>query len=93
MTRAGWHTYSAAVTWICSKGEGTSAYGAYARDYDVTCEGRPTLRCSADPRYLGDAELHNPEDLLVTALLACHMLWCLYLCAVSTVVVTAYEDG
>ena len=92
MTKARQHTYTANITWTGSKGQGTTAYDAYARDYDIACPGRPTLRASADPRYLGSAERHNPEDLLVAALSACHMLWYLHLCAVSGVVVTAYAD-
>ena len=48
---------------------------------------------SADPGYLGDGSRHNPEDLLVAALSACHMLWYLHLCAVNRVVVTDYEDA
>ena len=92
MAKAMRHTYTARVTWTGNKGQGTTAYDAYARDYDVACAGRPTLRGSADLRYLGDADRHNPEDLLVAALSACHMLWYLHLCAVSGVVVTAYED-
>ena len=51
------------------------------------------LRGSADPAYRGDAGRHNPEDLLVAALSACHMLWYLHLCSAAGVVVTAYEDS
>ena len=93
MATARQHTYSATVTWTGNKGEGSIAYNAYARDYDIDCAGRPTIRGSADPRSLGDARRHNPEDLLVAALSACHMLWYLHLCAVNDVVVTAYEDA
>ena len=50
------------------------------------------IKGSADPGYMGDAACHNPEDMLLAALSACHMLWYLHLCAVSKVVVTAYED-
>ncbi|MDJ0609640.1 MAG: OsmC family protein, partial [Kiloniellales bacterium] len=48
---------------------------------------------SSDPAFLGDPARHNPEDLLVAALSACHMLWYLHLCAVKGVVVTAYRDA
>ena len=41
---------------------------------------------------LGDATRHNPEDMLLASLSACHMLWYLHLCAVNKIVVTAYED-
>ena len=39
------------------------------------------LRGSADPGFLGDPDLHNPEDLLLIALSSCHMLTYLALCA------------
>lgn len=86
------HTYSTVLTWTGNKGEGTSAYDAYARDYEVACAGKVAIPGSADPHYRGDAARHNPEEMLVSALSACHMLWYLHLCAVNGVVVTAYED-
>jgi len=85
--------YSAAVTWTGNLGEGTRSYNGYARHYDIICPGKPTLLGSADPEYRGDSQRHNPEDLLVAALSACHMLWYLHLCAVDKVVVTAYRDS
>lgn len=88
------HTYSTVLTWTGNKGQGTSAYDAYARDYEVACAGKTTtIQGSADSRYMGDAERHNPEEMLVAALSACHMLWYLHFCAVNGVVVTAYEDA
>lgn len=87
------HTYSTVLTWTGNKGLGTAAYDAYARDYEVACAGKTTIGGSADSRYLGDAERHNPEEMLVSALSACHMLWYLHLCAVNGVVVIAYEDA
>ena len=86
------HTYSTVLTWTGNKGQGTSAYDAYARDYEVACAGKTTIQGSADSRYKGDAARHNPEEMLVAAMSACHMLWYLHLCALNGVVVTAYED-
>lgn len=86
------HTYSATVTWTGNRGEGTTNYKAYTRHYDIACDGKPVIKGSADPGYMGDAACHNPEDMLLAALSACHMLWYLHLCAVSKVVVTSYED-
>lgn len=93
MTRAKEHTYTATITWSGSKGEGTSAYDAYARDYNTACPERPTLVGSTNSRYLSGAERHNPEDLLVAALSACHMLWYLHLCAIKDIVATESEDA
>ena len=89
MTR---HVYTAKLTWTGNCGEGTTHYQAFSRDYDIACEGKPIVKGSSDPNYLGDATRHNPEDLLLASLSACHMLWYLHLCAVNKVVVTDYED-
>ncbi len=86
------HTYMATVTWTGNQGAGTTDVKAYARRYDVACDGKPTIEGSADPAYMGDASRHNPEDMLLASLSACHMLWYLHLCAVRKVVVRAYED-
>ena len=87
------HLYTATVTWTGNQGDGTSDYKAFTRDYDIICAGKPIVKGSADPGYLGDASRHNPEDMLLAALSACHMLWYLHLCTVSKVVVTAYQDA
>ena len=86
------HVYKAKLTWTGNQGEGTSGYKAYTRDYDVACEGKAVIKGSSDPNYFGDAMRHNPEDMLLAALSACHMLWYLHLCAVNRIVVTDYED-
>ncbi len=86
------HVYKTTLTWTGNQGEGTSGYKAYTRDYDVECEGKAVIRGSSDPNYFGDANRHNPEELLLAALSACHMLWYLHLCAVNRVVVTGYQD-
>ena len=87
------HTYRTIITWTGNKGAGTVAYDAYVRDYEIACAGKATIRGSADPQYFGDAMRHNPEEMLVAALSACHMLWYLHLCPANGVVVQAYEDA
>lgn len=86
------HSYEVGVVWTGNLGTGTSTYRGYTRDYDFECEGKLVIKGSADPGYLGDAARHNPEDMLLASISACHMLWYLHLCAVNKIVVTAYED-
>src|ERR1051326_2634439 len=86
------HRYSATIRWTGNRGTGTSGYRDYGRDHEIAIEGKPPISGSSDPAFRGDRGLHNPEDLLVCALSACHMLSYLHLCAVSGVVVAAYED-
>lgn len=86
------HHYSAKIIWTGNLGDGTKDYKAYERSHVIRISGKPDLPGSADPQYRGDKTKHNPEDMLVSALAACHMLYYLHLCAVSGVVVTKYED-
>ena len=86
------HRYAATVRWTGNRGTGTSGYRDYGRDHDIAIEGKPEITGSSDPAFRGDRDRHNPEDLLVCALSACHMLSYLHLCAVSGIVVAAYED-
>jgi organic hydroperoxide reductase OsmC/OhrA len=85
-------SYAARITWTGNDGEGTAAYSSYRRQYRIAVQGKPELVGSADAAFRGDARWHNPEDLFLAALSACHMLFFLSLCARSGVRVTAYED-
>ena len=86
------HLFSCHLVWTGATPEGTSAYDKYSRDYRVDFEGKPPMFGSAAPTFRGDPALHNPEDLLVASLSACHCLSYLALCAVGGLRVIAYED-
>ncbi len=86
------HSYETTLSWTGNLGSGTSFYNSYKRDYVVSAGDKPVIEGSSDPAFRGDPHRYNPEELLVAALSSCHMLWFLHLCAVSNVVVTAYED-
>jgi organic hydroperoxide reductase OsmC/OhrA len=86
------HRYEVAVAWTGNRGEGTASYRAYARDHEVSCDGKPTIAASSEPTFRGDPARWNPEELLVASLSQCHLLWYLHLCSVSGVIVVAYED-
>lgn len=87
------HRYTPTVTWTGNSGSGTSGYKSYSRNHVISVAGRPDIPGSSDPLYRGDAGRHNPEDLLVASLSACHMLWFLHLATDASVVVIAYRDN
>ena len=87
------HSYSTRTEWIGNLGEGTTSYHAYSRDHLISAAGRPPLSGSSDPAFRGDASRWNPEDLLVSSLSSCHMLWYLHLCAQAKITVLAYHDN
>lgn len=89
----GKHIYSLTIKWTGNKGTGTSSYTVYDRSHSVIIENKPELYCSSDAAFRGDKTKHTPEDLLVTSLSSCHMLWYLHLCSEAGVVVTEYVDN
>lgn len=86
------HDYSARIVWTGNRGDGNRSYRGYDRNWEVQTPGKPVIRCSNDPQLGGDPTLHNPEDMLIAALSACHMLWYLHLASDAKVLVTDYAD-
>lgn len=86
------HDYTARVVWTGNRGAGTAHYKGYDRTWNVETSGKPVIHCSNDPLLGGDPGLHNPEDMLIAALSACHMLWFLHLASDAGIAVQSYAD-
>lgn len=86
------HRYEARLIWNGNLGDGTSSYTSYGRGYSVLVAGKPELVGTAAPAYRGEPDRHDPEDLFLASLAACHMLFYLSLCARHGVRVLSYED-
>jgi organic hydroperoxide reductase OsmC/OhrA len=87
-----YHVYAASLRWTGAAQGATTSYQGYSRDYAIVIDGKPELQGSADADFRGDAARHNPEDLLVAALSACHLLSYLAECALAGIAVVGYED-
>lgn len=88
----GIHQYKTTIDWTGNTGSGTSAYQAYSRSHIIRIDGKPDIAASSDKHYRGEATRHNPEDLFLASLAACHMLWYLHLCADNKIIVESYTD-
>lgn len=87
------HRYEVRTIWTGNTGEETASYRAYKRDHEISGpDKQTTIPGSSDPAFRGDPSRYNPEELLVGALSACHMLWVLHLCADAGITITAYTD-
>lgn len=84
--------YASQIEWTGNTGQGTANYRAYSRDWQIAVPGKPVIACSNDPLLGGNPGLMNPEDLMLSALASCHMLWYLHLASEAGIVVTAYAD-
>ena len=86
------HSYVSRIVWTGNRGTGTSGYREYDRTWNVAIPGKPVVECSNDPLLGGNPARMNPEDMLLSALSACHMLWFLHFAADAGIAVFAYED-
>jgi organic hydroperoxide reductase OsmC/OhrA len=86
------HHYKTTITWTGNTGAGTKDYRSYERAHTISVNGKQDIHGSSDPAFKGDKSRYSPEDLLLSSVAACHMLWYLHLCSVASVVITAYED-
>lgn len=88
------HYYQIQTAWKGNKGLGTANYQAYERDHVIAApEKMHEILASSDPAFRGDPTKYNPEELLLSAVSGCHLLWYLHLCAVNKIVVTNYLDN
>jgi organic hydroperoxide reductase OsmC/OhrA len=84
------HVYKVRCQWLGSTGAG---YDAYDREHTSSAPpASQRLSLSADPAFLGDPALLNPEQLVVLAAASCQLLSFLAVAARARVDVLAYED-
>jgi len=87
------HHYDLKLRWTGAAMGPTASYAGYSREYRIEIPGKSPITGSADPTFRGDPALANPEDMLVAALSACHMLSYLAVCALGKIKVISYEDA
>jgi organic hydroperoxide reductase OsmC/OhrA len=87
------HLFKAKLNWFCSKEEEVSTTKQYSKSHTLTIEGKPILNVSAAKAFKGDPNLYNPEDLLLSSIVSCHMMSYLYVCAQNGIEVLSYTDN
>ena len=86
------HRFEAQTIWTGAAHGPTRDLATFSREFRVDITGKAPLTGSSAPAFAGDAKLHNPEDLMLASLSACHMLSYLALCARAGIAVLTYED-
>jgi organic hydroperoxide reductase OsmC/OhrA len=87
------HHYEVRTTWTGNTGQGTATYVSYGREHEITGPNQPVpILGTTDVARFKDASRYTPEELLVGALSACHMMWMLHLCADAGITVVSYVD-
>ncbi|MFC3356442.1 OsmC family protein [Sphingobacterium zeae] len=86
------HHYTITVEWTGNQGSGTSGYREYERSHRISAENKAVIEASSDPAFRGDRLKYNPEEMLLSSLSSCHMLWYLHFCSEAGIIVTKYID-
>lgn len=86
------HLFKAQLNWTSKKTE-DSFKRFYSKTHQIKIEGKPILEVSAAKAFKGDPELYNPEDLLLSSLVSCHMMSYLYVCSQNGIEVLEYSDN
>lgn len=86
-------SHTATVSW---KTDGNFASGTYSRAHDLRFDGGATVRGSSSPHSVripfSDPSGVDPEEMLVAATSACHMLWFLFLAQRDGLDILSYDD-
>ncbi|AGC75200.1 OsmC-like protein [Nonlabens dokdonensis] len=64
-----------------------------AKSHTSKIAGKSELEISAASEFKGDASLHNPEDLQLSALSSCHMMSYFYVCRQNRIEILDYHDN
>lgn len=86
------HLFKVAINWTSNQNQEQSGRKFYSKSHQIKIEGKPVLDVSAAKAFKGDPELYNPEDLLLSSLVSCHMMSYLYVCALNGIEVLEYSD-
>lgn len=88
------HNYEIQIEWTGNEGKGTLNSKSYNRNHKIEADGKyDVINGSSDPSFLGDKTRYNPEELFLSSISACHMLWYLHLCSEHKIIVTEYLDN
>jgi organic hydroperoxide reductase OsmC/OhrA len=86
----GTHRYRTVCTW---SGTTAGGYDTYDRTHSIVAPpARHELTLSADPAFLGDPGLLDPEQLLLASASSCQLLSFLAVAARARITVLAYRD-
>ncbi len=75
------HLFKAKLYWFSNEKEAYSTTRHYTKNHTIAIEGKEILNVSAAKAFKGDPQLYNPEDLLLSSVVSCHMMSYLYVCS------------
>jgi organic hydroperoxide reductase OsmC/OhrA len=86
------HLFKAKLTWNSIPKQTATNSKQYLKTHQIVIAGKDALNISAAKAFKGDPGLYNPEDLLLSSLVSCHMMSYLYVCSQNGIEVLSYKD-
>jgi organic hydroperoxide reductase OsmC/OhrA len=86
------HLFKAKLNWTSVPKETNSNSKKYSKTHQIAIDGKALLDVSAAKAFKGDPSLYNPEDLLLSSVVSCHMMSYLYVCSQNGITVVSYQD-
>ena len=87
------HLFKAKLNWNSYPKETVTASKRYSKTHQIIIEQKEILNISAAKAFKGDPNLYNPEDLLLSSVVSCHMMSYLYVCSQNGIDVLSYQDN
>ena len=86
------HLFKAKLNWNSIPKEVITNTKRYTKTHQIAIDGKEILNVSAAKAFKGDPNLYNPEDLLLSSVVSCHMMSYLYVCSQNDITVVSYKD-
>ena len=86
------HLFKATLNWTSQQNQNKLSERYYSKTHQIKIEGKPVLDISAAKAFKGNPSLYNPEDLLLSSLVSCHMMSYLYVCSQNGIEILEYSD-
>ena len=87
------HLFKAKLNWNSIPKEVITNTKRYTKTHQIAIDGKEILNVSAAKAFKGDPGLYNPEDLLLSSVVSCHMMSYLYVCSQNDITVVSYQDN
>jgi organic hydroperoxide reductase OsmC/OhrA len=87
------HHFDGSLRWTGAAAEAAGGRLELGRDYVIEFAGKAPLPGSAPAVFRGDDSRHNPESLMVSSLMACHVLTYVALCERAGIRIVEYVDA
>jgi organic hydroperoxide reductase OsmC/OhrA len=87
------HLFKAKLNWNFSKQIEGNSIKTFSKSHTIAINDKAVLNVSAAKAFKGNPALYNPEDLLLSSVVSCHMMSYLFVCEQNGVDIVSYSDN